>query len=303
MPVRDAVLVGSWEPGSSEWVEARRGGLGGSEGASVVGLSPWRSRWRLWQEKAGNLDPDRTDSTRLRMGRFLEAAVVAEAEHRGLRMRRTGMWRNIERPWQLAEPDRLLVATRRGMTPTGVFEAKTVDPSMAWQWGPDGSGEDGIPPHYLVQVRWYLTCLGLDHGVLGALVGFGDYRQYEVGRDRQDEEWLLGEAQRFVESVEAGDPPSLDGSDSTWQGVRRLHPGIRPGEAVVGVEDAAACWRAREALEAAEDEYRRTRGGLLETMGDARTAVTPGGELVARRQPGRGETVVFRQLMRKEPTE
>ena len=161
----NASLIGTYRAGSSEWHEARRAGLGGSEIAAVVGLSPWESAWHLWQVKAGNLEPSNLDSVRLRIGSHLEDAVVAEGRHRGHFMRRTGMWRHEGRQWQLAEPDRLLTKTARGRRPVGVFEAKTVDPSMAWEWGPDGGGADDIPPHYRAQVAWYLSCLDLPEAV------------------------------------------------------------------------------------------------------------------------------------------
>ena len=38
-----------------EWLQARRRGIGGSDAAAVLGLSPWKSNVRLWEEKTGLL--------------------------------------------------------------------------------------------------------------------------------------------------------------------------------------------------------------------------------------------------------
>lgn len=293
-----AALIGAFRAGSREWHEARHAGLGGSEIAAVVGLSPWESAWHLWQVKAGNLEPSNSDSVRLRIGTRLEDAVVSEGEHRGHFMRRTGMWQHKERPWQLAEPDRLLTKTARGRRPVGVYEAKTVDPSVAWEWGPDGGGADDIPPHYRAQVAWYLSCLDLPYGILGALIGFGDYREYRIERSMEDEEWLLGKADAFIDSLEKGVSPDIDGSDVTYRAVRAMHPEISLRDQEVPTELAMAYVDAQEAAHVATTAARRQKSRLLDAMGDARTAVTPDGDRVAQRRPGRGGSVSLYQLLK-----
>ena len=59
-PVLDTptgVLIGTFSPGSEEWLAARADGLGGSEVAAVLGLSPFESRFSLWHRKAGRVGP------------------------------------------------------------------------------------------------------------------------------------------------------------------------------------------------------------------------------------------------------
>lgn len=41
------------EQGSKDWLEWRRQGLGGSDAPIVMGVSPWKTRFQLWEEKLG----------------------------------------------------------------------------------------------------------------------------------------------------------------------------------------------------------------------------------------------------------
>lgn len=66
---------------SPEWLSWRAQGLGGSDAACVIGISPWKTRFELLQEKYGALHgepPKSFDSFAMARGRRLEP-VVAEA--------------------------------------------------------------------------------------------------------------------------------------------------------------------------------------------------------------------------------
>lgn len=59
-----------------EWLQARRRGIGGSDAAAVLGLSPWKSNVRLWEEKTGLREPeDISDKEVVRFGKESEAAI------------------------------------------------------------------------------------------------------------------------------------------------------------------------------------------------------------------------------------
>ena len=46
-----------FDQGSNDWLEWRKGGIGGSEVSCVLGVNPWRSAHELYQEKIGEKDP------------------------------------------------------------------------------------------------------------------------------------------------------------------------------------------------------------------------------------------------------
>ena len=41
-----------------EWLEARKDGLGASDAAALLGLSPWKTNVQLWEEKCGLVIPE-----------------------------------------------------------------------------------------------------------------------------------------------------------------------------------------------------------------------------------------------------
>ena len=51
----------------ADWLEVRKTGIGGSDAAAAVGLSPYKSQLELWMEKtgrdAGLPKPDPADTT------------------------------------------------------------------------------------------------------------------------------------------------------------------------------------------------------------------------------------------------
>lgn len=40
------------------WLEARKDGLGASDAAALLGLSPWKTNVQLWEEKCGLVIPE-----------------------------------------------------------------------------------------------------------------------------------------------------------------------------------------------------------------------------------------------------
>ena len=43
---------------TTEQLEARKKGIGGSDVASILGLSPWKSQYQLYLEKRGELEEE-----------------------------------------------------------------------------------------------------------------------------------------------------------------------------------------------------------------------------------------------------
>lgn len=65
----------------TDWLKARRKGIGGSDAASVLGISPWKSNVQLWEEKTGIAEPeDISDKEVVRFGKESEAAVSEAAK-------------------------------------------------------------------------------------------------------------------------------------------------------------------------------------------------------------------------------
>ena len=108
-PAAGPTLLGWFEPGTPEWHAARANGIGGSEIAAVVGLSPHESRFSLWHRKKGLVGPVE-ENPQMRWGKKHEPTICAEfAElHPEWIVHISGTYAAAGRAWQIANPDRLL---------------------------------------------------------------------------------------------------------------------------------------------------------------------------------------------------
>jgi putative phage-type endonuclease len=273
-----ATRVGTFTPGSSEWVAARASGLGGSEIAAVLGLSPWQSLFSLWHRKKGLLGPE-PDNDGMSRGRRLEP-VIAEwfaDQHPEYQVRRTGTWANRARRWQLATPDRLLTT----VTKRAVLEIKTA--TDAAEWGEPGTDE--IPVYYRAQVLWQLDTLGLHLAHVAVLTGL-DFREYVVEWNRAEVELLRAAGRAFLDTVERDERPDIDEHGATYRAVRELHPEIDDVEVEIAPALAERYRRAVAAHKAAEQAKQQATAEVLDALGAGRRAVVAG-ESIAIRIPGR----------------
>lgn len=159
-------ILGTWRPGSDEWLEARRFAIGGSEIATVCGLSPWMTREALLAEKLGETER-RKSSDAMNRGTFLEAGIADwVAFEKGLvydDAASAATWQHPEYPWAIANPDRVTVD---GL----LVEIKTVanrDTDNGW----GRAGTDEVPLLYAAQVQYQLGVMGLEKAWLVVLHG------------------------------------------------------------------------------------------------------------------------------------
>lgn len=284
-----AVYLGSWEPGSPEWHAARAQGLGGSEIAPVLGLSPWESRFSLWHRKSGLAAPVAENDV-MYWGKKLESAIRDEFEYRrrddwGLLVLVPGTWRHADRPYQIANPDGFVYTSRfePGDMPAELLECKTARTDDGW--GEEGTDE--IPVYYRCQCLWYLDTFGLDLCHVAVLIGGSDYREYRVEYAADEAEFMRERAVEFLAEVKRGQRPDIDAHDATYQIVRELHPEIEDERVDVPPSIAVPYLDAITAHKVATEEKQRTTALLADFMGTARRAIYDGDQ-IAMRVPGRG---------------
>ncbi|MEU8136051.1 YqaJ viral recombinase family protein [Streptodolium elevatio] len=272
-----AFLVGQFAPGSPEWREARAGSITATRIAAVLGLSPWESPFSLWHRMRGTVSDDIDVTPHMEWGTRHEPAISAKfaEEHPQWDVQTTGTWANRERPWQRATPDRLLVYRGRVI---GVGELKTS--AKDDDWGPDGS--DVIPVHYRCQVLWQLDTLGLPVAHVACLISGWDYREYEIRASSDEQEFMRERAREFLDSIQAGAAPKIDGHGETYRVVKQLPDGVEDTHVDVLPQLADRYIAARAAMKDAETELNETRSLLLDEMGNALRAKALG-ELIAYR--------------------
>lgn len=295
-----AHLLGTWPTGSPEWLEARRGRLGGSEVAAVMGLSPFESRFSLWHRKRGDIGPAELNPA-MEWGNRLEAVVAHKftEDHPELAVRRSGVWQNKSRPWQVGTPDRLMYRYDRP-TVSEVLEVKTARYDDGW----GEPGTDQIPVHYRCQVLWYLDTLDLTDAWVAVLIAGSDYREYRITVDddaRSDIMAMRLAAERFIADLDNDVRPDIDSHAETYEAIKELHPDIDPSSVDVPDDVGKAVILTRRNLKAAEDSHRQAKSELADHMGSAHYAYWRGVKIADRRARAAEGSIPYVQLVNKLP--
>lgn len=253
-----------------EFLSARRRGIGGSDVAPILGMSPWKTPLDVWREKRGEQEPQ-AETDALYWGRVHEPRILEEYS------RRTGR-ALLPSPGQIVSPSYdFAIANVDGITRCGrIVEAKTSRYSEGW--GEDGS--DQVPEAYALQVQHYMLVTGLPVADIAVLIAGSDFRTYSVEADRELHEMLVDAESEFWKLVIDGTPPE----PRTYEDAARLF--TRPAEARVEADDATlAAWRellgVRAQLAALEAEEDRLRAQIASAIGDRGDTLVYGGSVLA----------------------
>lgn len=261
-----------------EWLDLRRTGIGGSDVGSIVGVNRFRSAYEVWLDKTGRLpDQDLTDVDAVHFGIVFEDAVADRFAYRtGFEVwHPKATFRDRDRLWRLANPDRLMVDAD-GVV--GVLECKTAGLFMADEWA-----EGSIPESYELQTVHYAGVLGLPYAYLAVLIGGQrlEYRRVDIDPDYvADVDKVIEEF--WVDNVQADVPPPVDASKACTDVLLRMWE-AQEGIVDLGEEGLALAreYRAAMAAEKEADARKSLAGNQLRALLGERTVGTANGQKVA----------------------
>jgi putative phage-type endonuclease len=172
------------QPDTQEWLRIRKGGLGASEAAAILGLSKWATPLSVYMDKMSDSIDDRM-SDRQDWGHRLEEPIaqwVRDTKHLNV-TGSPGLIQSLEYPWLIATPDRQVDGCP--------LEIKSSDAFMVGTW------DNGIPLNYQIQVQQQMLIMGAPHGYVAVLHGGNTPAFYEVARDDEFLEILVRRTQEF----------------------------------------------------------------------------------------------------------
>lgn len=280
MKIGRAELLGHFKQGSAEWHEARRGYIGGSDVASILGVG-YLPAFVVWQEKAGLLEPEPVDEAKQRKfdyGHHMEPFVadIFRRKHPELSVHdEPGTWISTKYPWTGCNPDRLISLFDRDVSDShAVLQIKTA----LWDY------EEDPPEGYEEQLRHEMDVFGFAKGFLGVYFnGSGNYREWEFEADPFRQDAIRARLRTFADSLTAGEPPEIDGSELTYRAVRRLNPSLKRGEEKLIPEEIALEYLgALQNFKLSESELFRWKGHMLAHMGTAQFAIFGGKRIASR---------------------
>ena len=199
-----------------EWLKARTR-IGGSDASAIVGMNPYKTNIRLWQEKTGRVKPeDISDKP------FVKYGTQAEMHLRGLfrldfpefkvTYRNNNIFTNNRFPWAHASLDGW-ITDKDGRK--GVLEIKTTEILQSMQ---KEKWNQRIPDNYYIQILHYLMVTEFSFAVLKAQlktvfdgIPYLQTKHYIIERSdvEEDIEFLAQEEKTFWRHVEDGTKPDL----------------------------------------------------------------------------------------------
>lgn len=253
-----------------EWLKRRKCGIGGSDVAALLGVSPWRTALDVYYDKV-DAPREEEETEAMRIGTELEDYVAKSYErYTGLRVVRYNSL--LVRGHSIGNLDRLVIpagekvaAVRTEIRTDTLLECKT---SSSNRW-------DDVPEHYICQVQHYMGLTErLQHADVAALfLGLRkEFAVYSIERDNS----LISAMQEAVEAFWAEHvekripPPPANEADC-----RRLWEAHEPGK-IAEADDALAEVAARlrvvtDEIKDKEKVVEELRGQLMSAMGDAET--------------------------------
>jgi len=160
-----------------EQILERRGYIGSTDSAAILGLSRYGTPLSVWAEKTGAIVPeDISGKLPVRLGHKLEQAVAELfMEETGKKLHRVN--ETVFHPkynFLAANLDRRVVGEK------AVVEIKNVGAFRRDEWR-----EEQSPAEYICQVMHQLAVTGWDRGYLVALIGNTDFEIRTIERDEQ----------------------------------------------------------------------------------------------------------------------
>ena len=237
-----------------QWLEERKKGIGGSDGAAILGLNPYKSADQVYGEKMDEIPP-LEDNEILEAGRRMEP-VIAEwyADREGKRIANVNrILVHPEYPFIRANVDRRIVGEKR------VLECKNVG-EWAYrlsEWGEEYT--DQVPEYYYIQGHHYTLFPQFANGCdLAAIVGGNRLRVYRFEYDAEIAEMMVEAYAQFWNNLQRGirpEPQNLEDLKRRWTETVDDAVEATP-EIELASKRLAAIKRGKKALDEKEEELK-----------------------------------------------
>ncbi|MGU5638233.1 YqaJ viral recombinase family nuclease [Aeromonas veronii] len=279
-------LASTTELTREQWLDIRQLGIGSSDAAVAVGLSPYKCPLSLWLEKTARKAPeDISQKEAVLWGVELEPVLAQVYTKRtGYKVRRVNaVLQHPEHTFMLANLDREVVGHPDG---PGILEIKTASYHSAPQW------EEGVPVAYQCQVLHQLAVTGHAWAEVAVLIGGQDFRIYRIERDEEKIGDLIRREAHFWQQVRQDWQPEPDGSSDAAAALGWLFP--RDDGQTVDLSDSpefnqlfGQLLQLREQKEVVEQQESLIKQRLQATLGEATAGLFADGKITWKRSKDR----------------
>jgi len=218
------ILAVKSELEDGEWRELRRGSIGSSDIAGVLGLSNWDTPMSIWYDKVEGKDEEQ--SIAAKVGLELEPLLASEIpgwiekhEDATCEVRESPhVLVHPEYPFLTCNLDRIMTHSERG---EGIAELKTASEFKRGEWE-----EDELPDAYYAQVQHQMAVTGYPWAYVAFLIGNRKFDMRFIPRNDDFIEMLIEKARNFWEGfVIPKIPPAPIGKEPDAETLKLLYPG------------------------------------------------------------------------------
>lgn len=272
-------------PASDEhWHALRAQDITSTDVSALFGMSPYKTAFELWHEKASGERAPFVENERVKWGNRLEASIargIAEDRDWVIRpfkeyMRAPELRAGSSFDFRIIESGAGRAAAYPGIDAPcdAILEIKAVD-WLAFRNG--WTVEDDFieaPAHIELQVQHQLLVSGLRRAYIGVLVGGNDIRVIEREADAGVHRAIIERVAAFWDSIARNDPPDPVMPDDA-AAVIRMNQTIQPGKLLDARNDETLAGMVREYTQAKSDEKNAKelaesiKAGILQHIGDA----------------------------------
>lgn len=206
-----------------EWLTEREKGIGASEVAAILGLSPWDTPFSLWLKKTHQAEPE-PENFAMRRGHYLEDAVVQwwqdETGEKVIKASAADIiYVHPDYDFMRVTPDRIVKGRKK------MLEVKSTAGYM---------GEE-IPDYYLAQCIYQMYVTGIHEEELIYIQGDLTFGRFNVPYDEEFAEFIAKKVTEFWNECVIGgkEPECISVSDFTLKG-------SDPGTTIEADEEAFA---------------------------------------------------------------
>jgi len=278
----------------AQWLEERRKGIGGSDVAAIMGLSPWKTPYRVYQEKRKEVD-DWQGNEATDWGKRQEPVIrqwYSDTTGRCVYLPEKILFHG-KYPFMLASLDGYTDGRR-------IVEIKTARSGK--DWGEPGTNQ--IPDYYALQVQHYMIVTGFEVADVPVSIGGGSPEIYEVPADRELQEMIIEAEAAFWQRVVDGNPPdpvTYADAIQRFGGIEAEGDVLASEEAILTIEALRSVRAEMKELEGMEEEL---KGRLIIYMGDSGDAiVTPNGKPLVTYKLARGRETIDAKALKSEMPE
>jgi len=260
------------------WLRERKGGLGGTDIASIICASAdkemkvgsfGKSLFALWSNKMRHEIEAQSDNPAMKRGRVMEKYVseIYAENHTGIKVKECGLVWHSGMAKIFGTPDRIIVGDDDS---TWGLEIKTRRRREGW--GDSGTGL--VPLDVEIQCRVYMEVTDMPFWDVAVLIGMDDYREYRIDRDKELGGQILDTAIAWWEKhIDGNAPPSPDGSDFAKSALSMMHPRVKEHvlRAATGeeIELHERLLEVRRKVKASTDEKNEIENKLRAAIGDS----------------------------------